>query len=224
MRHRRRTRRLGVKTAHRKSMLRNMVTSLIEHDRIVTTLTRAKELRRLADHMVTLAKDGSLHARRQALSVVRSKAAVAKLFDEIGPQMEGKNGGYTRIIRKAPRRGDAAVMSIIEFATDQLDRPAGHGKAPKAREADIQQDQGAQVIPQAVQEESVPTDQGDEAVPADQDEGLAAGSDDSSQVESGEDDAGASPGQEGEVEGEQDKEEPVDSAEENGEAKDDNKE
>ena len=98
-------------------MMRNMVTSLIDHGQIVTTVTRAKELRRLADRMVTLGKRGDLHARRQALSVIRTKQAVAKLFDEIAPLFIERNGGYTRIVKIGPRRGDASMMALIEFAT-----------------------------------------------------------------------------------------------------------
>lgn len=122
MRHRRRTRRLGCQMAHRKALLRNMVTSLLEHGRIVTTVPRAKEVRRLADKMVTLAKDGSLHSRRQALSFVCSRAVVAKLFEHWREQFVERNGGYTRIVRVGPRRGDAAMLSVVEMAVDPLER------------------------------------------------------------------------------------------------------
>ncbi len=120
MRHRVRTRRLGVRTSHRKAMMCNMVTSLMEHGRIVTTITRAKELRRIADRMVTLSKDGSLHARRQALSVIRDRHVVAKLFEEWGPMFADRTGGYTRIVRLGRRRGDATMMAVIELAVDSL--------------------------------------------------------------------------------------------------------
>ncbi len=147
MRHRRRTRKLGRKTPHRLAMFRNMVTSLIEHERIVTTVPRAKELRRLADKMVTLAKDGSLHARRQALSVIRNKGAVAKLFEEIAPKFSDRNGGYTRIVRIGPRRGDAAEMSVVEFAVEQLAAPgASRPKAKRQAEPSAVES----VVPQAV--------------------------------------------------------------------------
>jgi large subunit ribosomal protein L17 len=96
-------------------MLRNMVTSLLEHERIVTTTPKAKEVRRLADQMITLAKQGDLHARRQALSVIRSKKVVGKLFDEIRESYMDRNGGYTRIIQTGPRKGDAAPMAILEL-------------------------------------------------------------------------------------------------------------
>ncbi len=120
MRHRRRTKYFGVKTAHRKAMFRNMVTSLFRHGRITTTVTRAKELRRIADKLVSLAKEGSLHSRRQALSFVMDKAVVARLFSEIAPKMADRRGGYTRIVRIGPRRGDGAMMCLIELVTESL--------------------------------------------------------------------------------------------------------
>jgi large subunit ribosomal protein L17 len=96
-------------------MLRNMVTSLLEHERIVTTVPKAKEVRGLTDKMITLAKRGDLHARRQALAVIRSKQVVAKLFDQLKDNFTDRNGGYTRIIQTGQRRGDAAPMAIIEL-------------------------------------------------------------------------------------------------------------
>jgi len=96
-------------------MFRNMVTALIEHERIVTTAPKAKELRKVADKMITLAKRGDLHARRQALSYMQDKKVVAKLFDQIRDQYMDRNGGYTRIIRTGNRIGDAAPMAIIEL-------------------------------------------------------------------------------------------------------------
>ncbi|MCD4754484.1 MAG: 50S ribosomal protein L17 [Deltaproteobacteria bacterium] len=143
MRHRRRTRRLGCKTAHRKAMLGNMVTSLLKHGRIVTTVPRAKEVRRVADKMVTLAKRSSLHARRQAFSVIRDRKVVTKLFDEWGQEFADRNGGYTRIVRIGPRRGDAAMMSIVELVTDSLEKPKSQRKPQKMASAES-------VIPQAV--------------------------------------------------------------------------
>ncbi|MGC9021773.1 MAG: 50S ribosomal protein L17, partial [Dissulfurimicrobium sp.] len=98
MRHRRQTRKLGVKTAHRIAMLRNMVSSLLEHGRIVTTVPRGKELRKVADKMISLAKDGGLHARRQALSVIRRRELVDRLFNYWGQQFVNKNGGYSRLV------------------------------------------------------------------------------------------------------------------------------
>ncbi len=115
MRHRKAGRKLGRTAAHRKAMLRNMVTSLLEHERIVTTVPKAKEARRIAEKMITLGKRGDLHARRQALAYIRSKDIVAKLFDEISSQYADRQGGYTRIIRTGTRPGDAAPMAIVEL-------------------------------------------------------------------------------------------------------------
>lgn len=115
MRHKKFGRALGRSSAHRSAMFRNMVTSLFEHERIVTTREKAKEVRPIAEKMITLAKKGDLHARRQALNFIRSKKIVAKLFDEIGGQFKDRNGGYTRIIQTGIRQGDAASMAIIEL-------------------------------------------------------------------------------------------------------------
>jgi large subunit ribosomal protein L17 len=121
MRHGKSGRKLGRNSSHRQAMFRNMVTSLFEHERIVTTEQRAKEVRPIAEKMITLAKRGDLHARRQALSYIRSKSVVAKLFDEISDQYADRAGGYTRIIRTGTRRGDAAPMAIIELVEYQED-------------------------------------------------------------------------------------------------------
>ena len=115
MRHRKSGRKLGRTAAHRKAMLRNMVTSLFEHERIVTTVPKAKEARRVADKMITLAKRGDLHARRQAHAYIQSKDVVAKLFSDIQEQFVDRQGGYTRIIRTGIRQGDAAQMAILEL-------------------------------------------------------------------------------------------------------------
>ncbi len=121
MRHGKSGRKLGRSSAHRKAMFRNMVTSLFEHERIVTTEKKAKELRPIAEKMITLAKRGDLHARRQALSYIQSKDVVAKLFDEIQGQFTDRQGGYTRIIKTGNRQGDAAPMAIIELVGYQED-------------------------------------------------------------------------------------------------------
>lgn len=125
MRHRKAGRKLGRTAAHRKAMLRNMVTSLFEHERIVTTVPKAKEARRVADKMITLAKRGDLHARRQAHAYIQSKDVVAKLFDEIHEQYADRQGGYTRIIRTGIRQGDAAPMAILELVgyEEQIEEP-----------------------------------------------------------------------------------------------------
>lgn len=115
MRHRKSGRKLGRTSEHRRAMLRNMVTSLFEHERIVTTVPKAKEARKVADKMITLAKRGDLHARRQAHAYIQSKDVVAKLFDVIQGQYVDRNGGYTRIIQTGMRHGDAAPMAILEL-------------------------------------------------------------------------------------------------------------
>lgn len=115
MRHKKSGRKLGRSSSHREAMYRNMVTSLLEHERIVTTREKAKELRPIAEKMITLAKRGDLHARRQALSYIRSKDIVHKLFTDIQEQFADRNGGYTRIIQTGVRRGDCASMAIIEL-------------------------------------------------------------------------------------------------------------
>jgi len=115
MRHGKAGKRLGRTGSHKRAMLRNMVTSLFEHERIVTTTPKAKEARKVAEKMITLAKRGDLHARRQALSYIQSKEVVAKLFGVIQEKFEDRKGGYTRIIKTGQRRGDAAPMAILEL-------------------------------------------------------------------------------------------------------------
>ena len=115
MRHRKSGRKLGRDAAHRKAMMRNMVTSLFEHGAIRTTDQKAKELRRIAAKMVTLGKKDSLHARRLAAKTIRSREVLVKLFDEIAPGYIERHGGYTRIIKLGRRRGDKAEMSLIEL-------------------------------------------------------------------------------------------------------------
>jgi len=123
MRHLNQGRKLGRTTAHRKALLRNLATALLEHERIITTEPKAKELRRVADKLVTLGKRGNLHARRQALQVVQSNAVVQKLFNEIAPRFAERQGGYTRILRLGYRPGDAAAMAVIELVDAQIEAP-----------------------------------------------------------------------------------------------------
>ena len=108
-------RKLGVKSAHRQSMLRNLVTDLFRYGRIQTTDCRAKEARREAEKMITIAKKGDLHARRQALAYIKDEDVVAKLFDEIAPKYEERHGGYTRILKLGPRQGDVAEAVFLEL-------------------------------------------------------------------------------------------------------------
>ncbi len=121
MRHKKAGRKLGRTSTHRKAMFRNMVTSLFEHERIVTTKEKAKELRPIAEKMITLAKKGDLHSRRQALGYIQSKDVVAKLFGEIRDQYADRAGGYTRIIQTGVRQGDNANMAIIELVDYEED-------------------------------------------------------------------------------------------------------
>lgn len=119
MRHRKSGRKLGRDPSHRQAMFRNMVTSLLQHERIQTTDAKAKELRGVAERMITLGKRGDLHARRQALTVIRDKDVAAKVFGELAERYRERPGGYTRVIKAGRRAGDAAPVSIIEL----VDRP-----------------------------------------------------------------------------------------------------
>ncbi|GBC93334.1 50S ribosomal protein L17 [bacterium HR15] len=108
-------RKLGRASDHRRAMLRNLVRSLLIHERIVTTVPRAKEARRLAEKMITLAKQDSLHARRQARRFLNDESLVKHLFDNLGPRYRDRNGGYTRIVRIGVRRGDSAETAVLEL-------------------------------------------------------------------------------------------------------------
>jgi len=114
MRHGKSGRRLGRTSSHRDAMMRNMVTSFLRYESVKTTEARAKELRKIAEKMITLGKRGDMHARRQALAVIRDRDVVAKLFSEISPRYQDRAGGYTRIIKAGYREGDNAPISIIE--------------------------------------------------------------------------------------------------------------
>ncbi len=113
------TRKLGRTSDHRKAMLRAMVTYLLENGKIETTVTRAKEVRALTEKMITVAKANNLSAKRQALAFITKEGVVKKLFDEIAPKYQDVNGGYCRIIKTGPRRGDAAEMCIIELVGNE---------------------------------------------------------------------------------------------------------
>ncbi|SFC82191.1 50S ribosomal protein L17 [Clostridium uliginosum] len=108
-------RKLGLPTDQRRAMLRNLVTSLLKHGKIETTVTRAKETRSIAEKMITLGKRGDLHARRQVLAFVQEELVVKNLFDNVAPKYAERNGGYTRIYKKGPRRGDGAEIVILEL-------------------------------------------------------------------------------------------------------------
>ncbi len=108
-------RKLGRPTDQRNAMLRNLVSSLFEHSKIETTEARAKEVRKMAEKMITLGKKGDLHAKRQVLAYIYNETVVKKLFEEIAPKYEERNGGYTRILKLGPRRGDGSEMVILEL-------------------------------------------------------------------------------------------------------------
>ena len=127
MRHQRTGKRLGRDSAHRKALYANLAGALIEHGRIRTTVTKAKAVKPLAEQMITLGRKGDLHARRQAVAVLRSKDIVHKLFDEIGPRFADRPGGYSRIVKIGPRAGDAAEMVYLELVDEPhvpRERPA----------------------------------------------------------------------------------------------------
>ena len=138
MRHQKKTIKLGLTAAHRKALLANQVCSLIEHQRIKTTLAKAKAVRPLAEKMVTLGKKGSLHARRTAFAVLRQKNSVKKLFDEIAPRSTTRNGGYTRIVKLGQRKSDSAPMAFIEWVDALVveEKPAPEEKQTKKKDAE----------------------------------------------------------------------------------------
>ncbi len=131
MKHRVAERKLGVTSSHRKAMLANMASSLVLHDKIETTLTRAKELRRLADKVVTLSKRGTVHAARQARELLNNRQAVKKAFDEFATRFENRQGGYTRILKLGNRHGDAAPMAIIEYVDKEVNKEEKEAKKTK---------------------------------------------------------------------------------------------
>jgi large subunit ribosomal protein L17 len=132
MRHRKSGVKLNRTSSHKDAMFRNMVTSLLKHDRIQTTDAKAKELRRWADHIITLAKRGDLHARRQVLSIVREKAVVHKVFEEAPTRFASVSGGYTRVVKIGRRPGDAAPVSLVELISAE---PAKNKTTKKSKTA-----------------------------------------------------------------------------------------
>ena len=147
MRHLKSGRQLSRNSAHRWALMRNLITSLLREEKIRTTDPKAKELRRWADRVITLGKEGTLHARRQALSIVQDKAVVRKLFDTIGPRFKDRPGGYTRIIKVGVRHGDAAEMSIIELVGGEAEKETAKGgkksRRARRRERQAQQQEAA---------------------------------------------------------------------------------
>jgi large subunit ribosomal protein L17 len=130
MRHANSGRKLGRDSAHRKAMFANLASSLIEHEQIITTLPKAKDLRPIVEKLITLGKRGDLHARRQAISQMRNEEAVRKLFATIGPRYKSRNGGYTRVLKAGFRYGDGAAVAVIELVDRDV---SAKGAADKAR-------------------------------------------------------------------------------------------
>jgi len=133
MRHRKAGRKLGRESAHRKAMMRNMATSLLDHERITTTLWKAKELRSFAEPLITAAKKDSLAARRHVARDVQDREVLRKLFSQLGPRYADRPGGYTRIYRLGHRRGDAAELAVIELVDRPKTAAEPTGEAPKRR-------------------------------------------------------------------------------------------
>src|SRR5438128_8871763 len=161
MRHQKKTVRLGRKAEHRNALLANQVCNLIEHQRIKTTLAKAKAVRPIAEKMVTLGKNGSLHARRTAFSTLRHKDAVKKLFDEIAPKSTERNGGYTRIVRLGQRKSDSASMAFIEWVDAGVaveEKPTEEKKA-KRKELEAKPKKEAKREEPKVKEEKKPAEE-----------------------------------------------------------------
>jgi len=138
MRHAQTHRKFNRRSDHRRAMLANLAASLIKHEQIVTTLPKAKDLRRVVEKLVTLGKRGGLHARRQAIAQMRDIAMVKKLFDVIGPRYKDRNGGYTRVLKAGFRYGDSAPVAVIEFVDRYVDAKgldSGPVQGPVAAEA-----------------------------------------------------------------------------------------
>jgi large subunit ribosomal protein L17 len=151
VRHRRSGRKLGRDASHRKALYANLASALIEHGRIKTTAAKAKEVRPVAEQMITLGRRGGVHARRQALKLLRSQDVVHKLFSEVGPRFADRPGGYSRIVRIGPRQGDAAEMVYLELV-DHVEEPR-----PARRRRQVEEE--PETEPQAEETEAVPAEE-----------------------------------------------------------------
>lgn len=194
MRHRRTTATLGRSPAHRKAMFRNMVTDLLRHEKIRTTEAKAKVLRPLAERMITLGKRESLHARRYAARVIRDKAVLRKLFDDLAPRYAERPGGYTRIIKLSSRPGDRADMAIIELVEAEL-QPRKRKSRKKTGPRTASQDTAAAVVPDApenIDADAPAADLAEDDAPAVEDDAPAA-EDDAPIVEDDSSDEGDPP-------------------------------
>ncbi len=156
MRHGVSGRKLNRTTSHRLAMFRNMVTSLLDHERIYTTLPKAKEMRRWAEWMITLGKRGDLHARRQALSVIREKGVVHKVFEDLAARFQNRAGGYTRIVKVGFRRGDSAPMCLLELTE------AGTAEKSKKKGGKTQAKKEAKAKPAAAKAKKAPVENPEE--------------------------------------------------------------
>ena len=155
--------RLGGSPAHERLMLANLATALFEHGRITTTEAKAKRLRPLAERLITFAKRGDLHARRRAMTIVRDKSVIHTLFTEIGPSFETRSGGYTRITKIGPRKGDNAPMAVIELCEPLAEQTVAEATAAAKRAAKKTAPAPAAVAEEVVVAEVVP-DEADEVV------------------------------------------------------------
>ncbi len=142
MRHLKAGRKLGRTSSHRWAMLRNMVTSLLEHERIETTEAKAKDVRRIAEKMITLGKRGTLHDRRQALKVIRNKGVAKRVFDVLSPRYGSKQGGYTRILKLGRRHGDSAPMSLVELIPEEAKKAGVRKRGGASRSRKKKEDSG----------------------------------------------------------------------------------
>ena len=177
-------RRMGGSAAHQQHMLANLATALFEHGKITTTEARARRLRPVAERLITFAKRGDLHARRQVLTLVTDKTVVKTLFDEIGPSYATRAGGYTRITKIGPRKGDNAAMAVIELVTETASAKPQRRRARRAQPADrsaaaatAAADESAPVVGDAVAGDAVVEDAvaSDEAEASDEQDADAAG-------------------------------------------------
>ena len=165
-------RRMGGSAAHQQHMLANLATALFEHGKITTTEARARRLRPVAERLITFAKRGDLHARRQVLTVVTDKTVVKTLFDEIGPSYASRPGGYTRITKVGPRKGDNAAMAVIELVTESVEAKPQRRRARRSQPGGGRAGRAAQAAPAAAEAEAAATtaeaDEATEATAADE--------------------------------------------------------
>ena len=133
MRHRKAGKQLGRNSSHRRALLRNMVTSLLKHDEIVTTDVKAKQIRPIAEKMITLGKRGDLHARRQALSYLQNKTVAHKVFEDLKERFLDRQGGYVRIVKKGERKGDGALLSVVQLIPPEEGKKSGKAKKKRSK-------------------------------------------------------------------------------------------